>query len=400
MSVLLLQEKPEKETVEEKDEVSDVDSEDCLKMVLEMQKRDERFREGETVLSESNLKAFSSGSATPHCSQPSTPVPTLSARKRTAVPTDVKVSPNNSKARRANANAKAKSGNASLSRAASQGADSHHPMPSPRASSTAADGADLTVPPVDAPGSTPGQAEKKRKKKAAQAQPENGAEEEEEEEQETAASVEAAAKAAGRKVMRQPAFNLCIDIIDPEDMDILAADGGALFVRPTKTKTCPTKWAAMVKALDQPRRLLHNLLTGNEKVKDQELKSSATNLKRSITTKVKKAGLNQSDTATLSEKVKNLVTLMDSLRAFRTKVCATRPGLLEPSELETDIQAILSLWETMGMEVQVQHPNSNADPVTVIGKYVAFPDLWVQAWLSSGLSFFPVSPVLPVDFLI
>ena len=183
-------------------------------------------------------------------------------------------------------------------------------------------------------------------------------------------------------------LTLSIETITAKQLGIMKADGGILFPKPDIPGVTDEKWAAMIKTLVEPLNLLHSMASGEGKVKDQELKSGASNLRKKASGAAKKAGLKQGDATNFSNKLKNVATLLEELKAFRTKVLSNKSAL-EGKELKADIESIWSRWAAFGATINLTNSAGEQEERTV--KYVEFPDLWVRGWLSLGPSFFILS---------
>eukprot|EP00435_Cladocopium_sp_Y103_P031520 s1867_g8.t1 len=201
----------------------------------------------------------------------------------------------------------------------------------------------------------------------------------------TASASEAAQTAAAEGEEEGPvSVTLSIETVTVKQLEIMRADGGILFAKPDVAGVTKEKWAAMIKSFAEPLGLLHNMLSGEEKVKDQELKSCATSLRKKAAGAAKKAGLKPGAEATkLANKFKAVAALLEEFKAFRAKVCSTKSSLDGP-ELKADIESIWGKWVEFDATINLTNSAGEQEERTV--KYVEFPDLWVRAWLSLGPS--------------
>ena len=121
-----------------------------------------------------------------------------------------------------------------------------------------------------------------------------------------------------------------------------------------------------------PLTLLEQLLLGQGKLNNQDLKSAATNLKK-IVPKCKKA------LEPLGEKMKIASDILTDLRNFRTNIINAKPGTVGADCISTPLSELQKRWTSMGIKGFEQ---------------VSFPLIWVNSWVGWILSCpLPISTV-------
>lgn len=146
-----------------------------------------------------------------------------------------------------------------------------------------------------------------------------------------------------------------------QELDLLGESGGLLFGLPEGQAA--DKWATGLTALGPQLKVLSRLLSG-EKIKDQEVKSAISGLKKG-SAKWKKASANNE----FWDKVKELTAIFEDLKAFKSIVIGSKAGQLKPVEVEEKMVALSARWKALNKDVH----------------YVELPEIWVQAWVSRGL---------------
>ena len=178
-------------------------------------------------------------------------------------------------------------------------------------------------------------------------------------------------------------LDLSIETVTVKQLEILRSDGGILLAKPDVQGVTAEKWSAMIKTLAEPLGHLLSLLSGG-KVKDQEVKSGASSIRKKAAGAPKKCGMKPGADATrLVAKLKTLASLMDDLKTFRAKVCSPK-GVMDGQELQAQVEAIWKGWDSLGADIQLIKSDGEIVKRTV--KYVSFPDLWVRAWISRDLN--------------
>ena len=145
------------------------------------------------------------------------------------------------------------------------------------------------------------------------------------------------------------------------ELDLLGESGGLLFGKPEGQ--APDKWTTGLTTLAPQLKVLSRLLSG-EKIKDQEVKSAITALKKG-TAKWKKASANNE----FYDKVRELIAIFEDLKAIKSVAIGSKAGQLLPKEIEEKMMSWSSHWKVLNEDVH----------------HVELPEIWVQAWVSRGL---------------
>ena len=164
---------------------------------------------------------------------------------------------------------------------------------------------------------------------------------------------------------------LCSDV---KDLD-LASENGRLFQAPDKLKE-KAKWnvevAKLKTALSHVEGILSSCaLSSSSKVKDQEIKTDVTSLKRLGTDKTDKrlGGDKVAEGKKFSTRCNALREILGQLKDFRT-ICMglNKSGPLTSENLEKKISDIQKEWAKLEKDL-----------------VVGFPSQWIQAWVTASV---------------
>ena len=155
----------------------------------------------------------------------------------------------------------------------------------------------------------------------------------------------------------------------------LGLDGkeGTVIMKPVDDPDVDNaKWLSVMQSFVPQLKDLEKLLTGGSKLKDQEIKSLASTLKKNATAaKAKKTGLKDKKTALLTDRVKGLADVAVAVKELRTQVVSARPKAIHCDEVQKLLEKLSGVWERVKCDQQLS--------------YVSIPDLWVQSWVSHAL---------------
>lgn len=154
----------------------------------------------------------------------------------------------------------------------------------------------------------------------------------------------------------------------------LGLDGNAegLITKPPDVNGLDkSKWKAALEGFEKQFSDFQKLLLGESRMKDQEIKSLASTLKKQAAAKARKAGLKDNPTL-MTDRVKGLAEAILQMKQFRSDMVSVRPKALDAESIKTSIAAMVTTWEKIGgLEKKIS--------------MVSTPELWVQSWVSHSL---------------
>lgn len=155
-------------------------------------------------------------------------------------------------------------------------------------------------------------------------------------------------------------------------LDLTTESGGYICNMPSTADKA--KWSAAVKAVSAQLVLIKDLLESG-KIKDQEIKSAATQLKKIANGKCKKAGT-KSKPELLSDRFKALSEFLLEVQKFRSGIVSSRMGSISSEDISKGMDSLTTSWQ------KLDSLTSSGRSGTCLGSTVALPEVWVTSWVS------------------
>lgn len=150
------------------------------------------------------------------------------------------------------------------------------------------------------------------------------------------------------------------------------------LLAPKSKNVDAAKWKTAVQDLAPQMLVFHNLLVDNTKPNDQQLKSTATALKKAAVNKPKKAGLKAEAIPLMGDPIRSLSELLSDLKTCRSTVLGAKPAKLAPSEVKSMLEKLETSW---GKIFGTTKETKNTSHVT----HVALPEVWIHAWVGASV---------------